>query len=262
MLPFLHIGPLTIPLYGLMITTGVAAGALLIWLRSRSLHFNFEDGLYTLAYGMVGMAVGSKLLYLIQSLPQLPLYVDEIRADPTQLFSLLTSGFVFYGGLIGGIAGVLIYSRQYHIPFRESIDRLAPVIPFIHAFGRIGCFCAGCCYGIPYDGPLSVTFTQSIAAPNGVPLFPVQLLESLLLFGLAAGLLLYERRAKQPRSLIAWYLLGYGLIRMITEAFRGDQVRGIYWLLSTSQWISVLMIAIALALLLRRPRIPESEPIV
>ena len=264
MLPYIHIGPLELPSYGLMILLGIACGVLLLYFRARSKSFDFQDALFALFYGIIGAALGSKLFFLAQALPEIIAHADEIFSDFSLVLSLLTGGFVFYGGLIGGVAGVWIYSRQYHLPFFSLFEFLIPALPLMHGFGRIGCFLAGCCYGIPCNGPICVVFELSSVAPLHTPLFPVQLLESALLFLLTAFLLIYESRAKEPRSLVGWYLLLYGIIRMITEYFRGDEIRGFFLFFSTSQWISLALIIIAVIMLIklksRMPPVVEGSP--
>ena len=264
MLPHIQIGPLELSSYGTMILIGILLGVLLLRQRTRRKNYSTQDALFALLYSIIGLAIGAKLFYLVGVAPQIVEHWEAITQSSETMFQvftgLLTSGFVFYGGLFGGLAGAWIYSRQFHLSFRGLLEILIPVLPFIHAFGRIGCFLAGCCYGIEYDGFLCVTFTLSDIAPSGIPLFPVQLLESALLFLLTAFLLLYDARARHPRTLVGWYLLLYGLIRMITELFRGDLERGFFLFLSTSQWISVALIIVAIILLVRwKTPLPEKQ---
>ena len=232
-----------------MIVLGALCGALLLRFRARRKQFPVEDAYFAYLYGILGMAIGAKLLFLIQSLPHIIANWDTLVINFAFIKELFTGGFVFYGGLFGGIAGVLLYARQYRFKFLYLLELLIPAIPVAHAFGRIGCFLAGCCFGIPYDGPLSICYTSTPFGPVDTPLFPVQLLESLLLFSLTAFLLLYDARAKRPRNLIGWYMFLYGIIRMITEMFRGDELRGSFLFFSTSQWISVFLIVVGFVLL-------------
>ena len=308
MLPTFNIGHFTIAGYGLMIVIGIACGLLLLWRHARRLNYPVQDALFAFFYGALGVAVGGKLFYLAQSLPQIIDHWPQISASPQLILSLLSSGFVFYGGLMGGIAGAFIYARQFHLPFIPLLQTVIPALPLVHAFGRIGCFLAGCCYGIPCSGPLCVVFPHSPVAPPNTPLFPVQLLESALLFLLTAILLLYvtkgtgrfvtpnvtkgtgrfvtsvnDKTAATPprhsptssgvtgersgdvspdRSPVtlrspnptALYLLLYGIIRFGTEFLRGDLARGSLWLLSTSQWISLLAITTAILLFTLHPK--------
>jgi phosphatidylglycerol:prolipoprotein diacylglycerol transferase len=121
----------------------------------------------------------------------------------------------------------------------------------MHAIGRIGCFCAGCCYGRAMDPPFGVYFRADSVAPIGVALFPVQLLESVLNFILFIILFGYSRKPRADRQITGLYIACYGVIRFILEFFRGDGERGILWIFSTSQWISLALIPLGLYWLLK-----------
>ena len=105
-----------------------------------------------------------------------------------------------------------------------------------------------------YDGPLAVTFRNSPVAPNGVGLFPVQLLEAALNLGLfACFCAVFRSRDRAGRvSCTGLYLCAYAVIRFFVEFLRGDTARGLWLGLSTSQWCSVAALAAGLWLLLRR----------
>ena len=129
-----------------------------------------------------------------------------------------------------------------------------------HAFGRVGCFFAGCCYGIPFSHGF-VMHDSLNPVGDGVARFPVQLLEALLLLILFLVLngirkkrlsLLKEEGAateqkrkpnRREGSLLPLYLLSYAVIRFGDEFLRGDTYRGIWLFFSTSQWISVFILA-------------------
>ena len=66
----------------------------------------------------------------------------------------MRGGFVFYGGLLGGLFGIYLGGKILKIPVWEYAQNTIPVIPLAHGFGRLGCLMAGCCYGVPYDGVL------------------------------------------------------------------------------------------------------------
>ena len=134
------------------------------------------------------------------------------------------------------------------------LDGTVVALPLMHAFGRAGCFFAGCCYGVRCDGPLAVTFHSSPAAPNGVGLFPVQLLEAALnLVLFACFCAVFRSRARAARiSCTGLYLCAYAVIRFFVEFLRGDAARGLWLGLSTSQWCSIAALAAGIWLLLRR----------
>lgn len=161
-------------------------------------------------------------------------------------FEFLTSGIVFYGGLIGGIFGALLGCKIAGCKLSTLESVVIPFIPLGHAIGRIGCMMAGCCHGMEYTGFLSVYYTNSITGLSPEQgYFPVQGLEALLNVGVCLFLIWYERRKRRPMDLLFAYLGLYAVERFVLEYFRGDSIRGIYFGLSTSQWISVGLLAVS-----------------
>jgi len=204
------------------------------------------DIFYCLLYAMIGGFAGGKILYLATILPAL-------AANPSLLKQALHSGMVFYGGVIGGIIGGYIYTRQYKVSFLLMADSITPGIPIGHVFGRLGCLAAGCCYGKPYNGIFSIVYPKSsLSAPSGIPLHPVPLYEAagnLLLFFV---LLAVKRRTPRSKGLVLWlYLVSYGLLRFFIEMLRHDAERGFIGPLSTSQWISIVAVSIGMAGMVR-----------
>jgi len=167
--------------------------------------------------------------------------VKEFFSQLYYLFGYLFGGSVFYGGLAGGYIAGLICIRKKRLPLAEYSDMLAPVIPLFHIFGRIGCFLGGCCYGV--ESRVGFIYRQALLAEaNGLRRFPIQLAEAfvnLLIFLLLAALL--RKNALQGR-LMALYLLIYPVMRFLLEFGRGDALRGFVFGLSTSQFISLLLI--------------------
>lgn len=255
MYPSFEIFGRTIGMYGLMIVLGIILGIGIATLRAKKHSLPREDVLFASFFAGIGLYLGAKFLYILTLLPGFISYRRIILQNPSLLLSLLTGGFVFYGGLIGGILGIYLYCRIYRIEVLRMLDLLIPSIPFIHGFGRLGCFFAGCCYGIPYNGPGHVIFHNSVAAPNEVPLFPTQLLESGLNFLAALILFLLSRKKRKPGNITGFYLIYYALLRFILEFYRGDLERGIILGLSLSQWISLAIIPVGIILIsgIRKP---------
>ena len=203
----------------------------------------------------VGILLGSHVLYALTNLPALLRYLSESANLPLEDWfrGLLpyVGGAVFYGGLLGGLAAGALYLRIRRLPFAAYADIAAPAIPLFHAFGRIGCFLGGCCYGIPWEG--GITYTRALSPEaNGVARFPVQLLESALLFALFFLLAALFRRGALRGKLLALYLAVYAVLRFLLEFLRGDAIRGVYFGRSTSQWISLaILLALGVAALAR-----------
>ena len=237
-------------MYAVMVFIGAAVmcGAAVLLAKKRKT-VPAEDIFYMLLYAGIGCLVGAKLLYIIVSVDDYWLEDKSLKENMRYWAAVLMSGgLVFYGGLIGAFLGALRYCKHFKIDFRESMHIVIPTVPLFHAFGRVGCFMAGCCHGIEHDGIFAVTFTNSPAAPNGVPLLPVQLFEAMGNLALAVVLtVLFLRNA--GISLGGFYLVCYGVMRFMLEFFRGDDIRGSVLALSTSQWISLLVLAVGITLI-------------
>lgn len=152
----------------------------------------------------------------------------------------MQGGFVFYGGLIGGLIFIFLPGKIHKIEAEKYIEHYIFLIPFIHAFGRIGCFEAGCCYGIPYTGYGAVYFPEGSMAPPDIALFPVQIIEAFFEFIIAAYIYRCSDKLGSKKGLYE-YLWLYSLLRFVLEFFRYDVNRGKIGFLSTSQIISLVI---------------------
>lgn len=156
----------------------------------------------------------------------------------------LGGGFVFYGGFLGGAFFSIVNARFFKGLSLKDIAIMIPSLCFAHAVGRIGCFLAGCCYGISSDSLLSVSM-------HGAHRHPVQLYETIALFVLGIALVKMLKNNAEKILILKSYVMGYALIRFGLEFLRGDKVRGIYFAgLSTSQIISIALIALMLITIL------------
>ena len=248
-----------IPLYGLLFFTGIGVAALVAYLfLTKRRNIEGFDFVGAAIYAMIGAIIGAKLLALLVSIEYVIIIVQSDNFTfMEKMDALLKNGFVFYGGLIGGILGFKIYGWQFKIKMASYFDVAATVLPLGHAFGRVGCFFGGCCYGVEHDGWLSHVYEEgSVAAgagtPIGVPLLPVQLIEAACLLILFAGLmvLFFTNKKKTPWLQTLAYACSYAVVRFILEFFRGDKERGGFLGVSTSQWISILIVIGAVLLIL------------
>ncbi|MCI8838389.1 MAG: prolipoprotein diacylglyceryl transferase [Hungatella sp.] len=235
------IGGFTIHGYGLMIGMGFLSAYLLSDHRARKKGLD-PDHVFGLAIWviMIGL-VSAKLLYYITT-------IDDILRDPSLLLDI-ANGFVVYGGIIGGILGGYGYCRKYKLNFLRYADLILPAVALAQGFGRIGCFLAGCCYGMETTGPLAVVFRDSAYAPNGVRLLPTQLLSSGLNFLHFFLLLWLSQKTKRDGQVAATYLILYSAGRFGMEFFRGDLIRGTVGSLTTSQFISLFAAAAGIVML-------------
>lgn len=247
MLPYINILGIVLPTYGMLAFIGIAVAICFgVFYFSKFHNIKREDIFYASMFALIGAGIGAKLLYIITILPDIIKNFDSLNWQ-NLIPRLLQGGFVFYGGLIGGALGVYIYSKSFKISFRELCNIFISVIPIFHAIGRIGCLLAGCCYGREYNGFGSIIFYNTQMAPVGIPLFPMQIVESicnLIIFIIIIGT---YKKFKGTYKTIAIYAVLYSIVRFVLEFYRGDEIRGIK-LFSTSQWISIVLFVVGIAL--------------
>ncbi len=251
MYPTVRIFSRQVPTYWLCAMAGILVCSLVLIARHNKFKELQEvDITNSAALSLIGAVIGGRVLSVLTLLPLIIRGWSLVKNAPSLLYDLLSNGQVFYGGLFGALLVLFLYARRCRLDRRLLWDYVVPVIPLFHAFGRVGCFLTGCCHG-KISTRFGVVYTHSISGPNGVPLFPIQLVFSLTDLALCAALFLYERRHHRQGGSLRVYLLLYAVCRFVLEFFRGDEIRGIVLGLSVSQWISL---AVLLYLLIGRLR--------
>lgn len=246
MYPFINVFGISIPTYGLCFSLGLLLALLISYARIKKAGLN-EDKFLNLA--IISIFTGMICAYLLYIFVTYPLseIIESITSGSFAVFKEL--GLVFYGGLIGGVVSGVIYCIRAKLRFFDYAAVIVPVIPLAHAVGRIGCFLAGCCFGKVIDTPISVYYSHPTGgAPIGVPVFPIQLLEAALNLIIFAVLLVYTRKSLKKYSVLPLYLGLYSIVRFSVEFGRADEFRGIWLGLSTSQWISILLLIVSVIL--------------
>jgi phosphatidylglycerol:prolipoprotein diacylglycerol transferase len=241
------IGPIPIRLYGLMIGLGFVIGVYLAARQAKKEGVNPDRVIDLGVYLLLTAIVGSRLLFVLTNL-------QHFESNPFEAFAIWKGGLVFYGGVLGAIPVGIWYVRRHRLPVWKTADIMAPSVSLGHAFGRLGCFFAGCCYGAPCSGPVCITFNDPHSlAPLGVPLYPTQLMEASGEFLIFAALLLVRRSKAFDGQLFWLYALLYATLRFIIEFFRGDAVRGLYFgnAVSTSQIIALGMFILSVFMMWR-----------
>ena len=211
MLPLIYIGSISIPSYGVCMAVGIIVACIVAHFRIKARGGTIDSLLLVAA---VALAIGlccAKISYYIFSY-DIGRLISEVASGDFSGFS--DAGLVYYGGLIGGIVGAYIAIKTSNYDFDDYVNAIVPCVPLGHAFGRVGCMLAGCCYGLHYNGVLAI---HSAYIDPSETLFPIQAVESFL-------------------NIIL---------------FRGDLIRGVYWGFSTSQWISALLLIISVVVIVR-----------
>ncbi len=244
--------------YGVLVALAFLAG---LWIAAR---LGKREGLNSdsltnlVVYCALAAIGGAKLMMFVVD----PRY----RQNPAEIFTVdtLRAAGVFYGGLIAALAVAVWYMRKTGLPAWRTADACAPGIALGHGIGRLGCFSAGCCWGVECHLPWAVTFRSPVAAeivgvPLNVPLHPTQLYEAFAEFAIFAVLYWRIGKAHRRGTIIMLYLLLYGAVRFVVEFFRYHE-QGNLWgtPLDTSQWISLGLCTAAAAWLLKRRGTPTA----
>ena len=243
------IGQLHFAMPTFALSSFVGAVIVLFFTFKRSINFDIEFKhfaillLLTIFFG----AIGARLIFVFSRLPGL-IHVFSLRMFIHLLFN---GGIVFFGGLMGVLFGLKLFTviKKQYSPF--VFQMAAPAIPLFQGFGRIGCLLGGCCYGFHLSTPF-VLF-------EGVQFdrFPVPLFESLFCFAIFVVLVVRENK-KDDIDLLRIYLLSYAAFRFAAEFLRDDLIRGHFFGLSTSQWISLTIVFYYILQYIRTTRLTKN----
>lgn len=216
---------------------------------------NDNQAIAFLLFAALGALVGSHILYAVVNYKYIPalLNSNSLQEFGNNLM-LWIGGAVFYGGLIGAAVAGGITIKVMHLNRQVYLDCVAPIAPLFHAIARVGCFFAGCCYGIESGVGFTVHHNPFVPEINGVCRFPVQLLESAGNLVISAVLFSLLKKSQENKALqgklLYVYLLLYSVLRFFDEFLRGDIARGYVGPLSTSQIISLVLVGVSITALL------------
>lgn len=230
---------LGIHMYGIMIAVGLLGlFAILFFVGKRiGLESRFIDFMFYA--GTASVVVGFFTATLFQSLYA---YIE----NPARGFTL-KAGSTFLGGLIGGattfFAAYFIFRKRYKNRLYDIMSLLPCCVVVAHAFGRLGCFFAGCCYGVETDSAFGVQFPK---LPH--PVLPTQLYESIFLFVLL-GVCLFLLLKFGFRHNMSVYLIAYGIFRFVIEFWRDDERGELIGSISPSQFWSIVMVVLGIGLI-------------
>ena len=245
-----QIGSFSLPTYGALVAVAFLTA---LWLTAR---FAKERGVNS--EKVVNLGVYCALTGMLGAKIMMIALDPEYRVHPADIFTreTLQSAGIFYGGFIAALAFAYFYMRRQKLDVLSTADLFAPGLAIGHGIGRLGCFSAGCCWGLPTSLPWAVTFTDknnTTGVPLGVPLHPTQLYEALAEGIICLVLVWLLKRKHQDGSVIGLYFLLYGLVRFAVEFLRvhdGSNPLGGPFVLE--QWISLVVAVVGAYLLSRR----------
>lgn len=238
MQPEIDIFGLPIKTFGVMFALGFLAAGAVIGRRLKELGKPVDWSYEIVFAALLGGLVGSRLYYLFQ-------HSDQFSEDP--LGSLFGgTGLVWYGGVIGGAIGVILWARRRGMLNLGLLDLCAPPLALGYVIGRIGCQVSGDGdYGKESDLPWAMGYPDgTVPTDPGVTVHPTPIYESLAM-GLAAWLLWRYRDRVRPGVLFAWYLVASGIERFLVEFVRRNEEAALG--LTTPQFESLAILAAGLA---------------
>ncbi|MDO8535478.1 MAG: prolipoprotein diacylglyceryl transferase [Candidatus Omnitrophota bacterium] len=235
------IGPLYVYSYGLMVAIGFAVATLLAYRHADEFGINKERVIDLGIVMLVGGIIGARIVYIA-------LNFHYYLRNPLEIVNLTKGGLVWYGAFILGMVSASWFLKKHKISFWNAADLFAPYIVLAQAFGRIGCFLNGCCYGsaAPFDFMLSVVFPE-----ESVLRYPTQAFSAIALLLIFVVLRIWQKK----RHFFGEIFLGYGILYSIKrfgmEFLRGDNPK-IFYGLTISQLISVAIFIICSCLFIYR----------
>lgn len=220
-----------IPFYSLAILAALLSNIIVILSQSQKCkNLNNSEIMGLLIYENLGMISGAKILSFI-------LAYKEFNGK----FSFLNLGLTAYGAVIGAMLLIILFCYQYKKSLKEILHLILPSMPLMYSIGKLGCFLVGCCYGMEYHGIGKVMYQYSNAAPNGVYLFPVQLLESILFFLIFIYINYKNNRDNSDINTINICLIVCGITKFSLDFLRMSHHNSI---LSPNQYISLCFVII------------------
>ena len=230
-------------LIGMGVAIGVVKLLSILSAKNPAVEVDFSDTVLAGLMGFAGSVIGGFLLRPLMKLPEIIISWELYSMVPVgTFFTYLFGEFVFYGALLGGIVGTFIFCKMFKISKLQTADMLAPGIAAGHAIGRIGCLFAGCCFGVVVrpDHPLAIVYPPVfLHATENVPRLATPVIEAVVLAMLSAFLIFMFLKTKIRGLVFSLYFILYAVARFIIEFYRGDYLRGIYGIFSTSQYISM-----------------------
>lgn len=226
-----------IPIYGLIIIITIFSGLVVIYKNLKKENFENEKIIVLILYIIIGAILGGKYFSFATNFKKF-----------NGIFSFNKIGLSSYGAIIGIIIMLIIFSKQFKINLKKIMYVTMPSIPLIYGMGKIGCFISGCCYGIKYSGPFKIIYKYSLSAPNGISLFPVQLLEAIVFIIIFIVIQALNKKSKNKNNIIELVFITCGIAKFLLDYLRHTISHN---LLSINQIFSLLFIIIGIFIILK-----------
>jgi phosphatidylglycerol:prolipoprotein diacylglycerol transferase len=268
MIPFLHLGPLTIPTFGLMVATGLLVSAYVLqadfdrrregflshgYLKDSKESSHHDEGFLIIGIAGFSGIVGARLYHVLES-PR------ELMAEPSLLISRF--GFAWFGGFLGGFVALVFLAKHYRIPMLEFMDLCSPAAAVGYAIGRLGCLLSGDGdYGVPTKLPWGMSFPNGVV-PTTDRVHPTPIYEFLIWMLIAVILWQLGKKTlggEAPGRAFCAYLILTGVARFLIEFIRINPRS--FLGMSNAQTASLISILFGIVLALRIKSSSQKEPL-
>ena len=215
------------PFYGLSIILALISNIVVVITQYKKYNYKLEEIIYLLLYENVGIIIGAKALSFLLS---------------GKHTNIVETGLAAYGAVAGATLLIILFCLQFKKAIKETVYLLAPSFPLMYSIGKIGCFIAGCCYGIEYNGLFKIMYRYSIKAPNNVYLFPIQIVESIVFLLIFIYLIIMQRKNKFDEKMLGISFILCGASKGILDFLRQEGTQ----LFTFSKIISLIVIIIGI----------------
>ncbi len=219
-----------IPIYSIFMILALIINCIIIFRFGKIQELDKNIIICSLTYEMIGMITGAKILNILQVKENVGFYY---------------AGFSAYGGVIGAIIFLIIFSKLYKISIKKLSNIYIPILPLLYSISKLGCLFGGCCYGIKYSGVGSIIYKFASEAPLNVNLFPIQFIESFINLLIFIYIVTIYKKNKSNLLIIQKVFLLCGISKFILEFLR-DSWNGY---LSSTQYISVFFVFVGIFLI-------------
>lgn len=220
-----------IPIYGIMLILALISNIIVVLLIYNKNKFKIYEIIGALIYENIGIILGAKVLTFF------------VNYSKFENFDILKLGLSSYGAAIGALVCLIVFSIQFRKNIKELLCIFAPSIPLMYAIGKIGCFFAGCCYGIEYNGLGCINYKYSLRAPSDINLFPVQIVETIIFTAIFVYIIVKVSKKKFDLKNLGITFVLCSCSKFILDFFRNSGTNSVF---STNKIISIIFFIIGI----------------
>ncbi len=215
------------PFYSVTVLLALISNIIVVACLFKRYDYTLQEIICLLLYENVGIIGGAKILSYLLS-------YSKLKGE----FNFINLGLTSYGAVFGSLIFIILFCCQFKKSIKETLFIFVPSMPLMYSIGKVGCFLAGCCYGIKYNGIFKIMYKYSSEAPNNVYLFPVQIIEALVFFIIFIYLILQHKKNKFSLKSLSIAFIMSGFAKYVLDFFRMSHTK----LVSFNQIISILLI--------------------